>query len=149
MAIDVRLNTEPGHEVALASLASPGIGRAGRLRLDSAAVDAFAIMVLGGLLALVLWVWRLGTHSPGNGHEQLGLRASRRIVADREALEAEDLAQMLEAHNARRRRRGEPEVTVEDLELQVAQDVNAQQRRREVISAERERELGPDPGRGN
>jgi hypothetical protein len=102
-------------------------------------------VVFGGLLALVLWVWLLGAHAPGAGHEQLGLRAPRRIVADREALEAEDLAQMLEAHDGRRRRRGEREVTVEDLGLRVAQDVNGQQRRREVLSAERD--LGPDPGR--
>ena len=100
-------------------------------------MDAFAIVVFGGLLALVVWVWFLGTHA-GNGHEQLGLRAPRQIVEDREALEAEDLAQMLEAHNARRRRRGEREVTVEDLELQVVQDVNEQQRRREALLADRE-----------
>jgi hypothetical protein len=101
-------------------------------------VDAFAIVVFGGLLAVVVWVWFLGTHTSGNGHEQLGLRAPRQIVEDREALEAEDLAQMLEAHNARRRRRGEREVTVEDLELQVVQDVNEQQRRREALLADRE-----------
>lgn len=101
-------------------------------------MDAFAIVVFGGLLALLVWVWRLGTHAPGNGHEQLGLRSPRQIVEDREALEAEDLSQMLEAHNARRRRRGEREVTVSDLELQVAQDFNEQQRRREALIADRE-----------
>jgi hypothetical protein len=101
-------------------------------------VDAFAIVVFGGLLALVVWVWFLGTRASGNGHEQLGLRAPRQIVEDREALEAEDLAQMLDAHNSRRRRRGEREVTVEDLELQVVQDVNEQQRRRDALLADRE-----------
>ena len=45
---------------------------------------------------------------------------------------------MLDAHNARRRRRGEREVTVEDLELQVVQDVNEQQRRRDALLADRE-----------
>ncbi len=79
-------------------------------------MDAFAIVVFGGLLALVVWVWFLGTHAPGNGHEQLGLRAPRQIVEDREALEAEDLAQMLEAHNARRRARGLPERTREEVQ---------------------------------
>jgi hypothetical protein len=101
-------------------------------------VDAFAIVVFGALLALVLWVWFLGIHAQGHGHEQLGLRAPRQIVEDREALEAEDLEQMLEAHNARRRRRGEREVTVEDLEMQVVRDVNEQQRRREALLADRE-----------
>jgi hypothetical protein len=101
-------------------------------------VDPFAIVVLVGLAALVLWVWLLGSRAPGNGTEQLGLRTPRQIVEDREALEAEDLAQMLEAHNARRRRRGEREVTVGDLELQVVQDVNEQQRRRDALLADRE-----------
>ena len=82
----------------------------------------FAIVLLGALAALVLWVWLLGRYFPGSGLEQLGLRSARQIVEDREALEAEDLSQMLAAHNERRRRRGEPEVTVADLELQVMND---------------------------
>jgi hypothetical protein len=101
-------------------------------------VDAFAIVVFGGLAALVLWVWFLGTRASASGQQPLGLRAPRQIVEDREALEAEDLAQMLEAHNARRRRRGEREVTVEDLEMQVVRDVNDQERRRAVLLADRE-----------
>jgi hypothetical protein len=101
-------------------------------------VDAFAIAVLGGLLALVVWVWLLGRHASGSRREPLGLRTARQIVEDREALEADDLAQMLEAHNARRRRRGERELTVEDLEMQVVADVNAQQRRRQELLADRE-----------
>jgi hypothetical protein len=101
-------------------------------------VDPFAIVVFVGLAVLVLWVWLLGTHAPGHGGEQLGLRTPTQIVESREALEAEDLAQMLEAHNARRRRRGEREVTVEDLELQVVEGVNEQQRRREALLADRE-----------
>jgi hypothetical protein len=101
-------------------------------------VDPFAIVVCVGLAALVLWVWLLGTHASGSGGEQLGLRTPRQIVESREELEAEDLAQMLEAHNARRRRRGEREVTVEELELRVVQDVNEQQRRRDALLADRE-----------
>lgn len=63
----------------------------------------------------------------------LGLRSARAIVEDREALEAEDLAQLLEAHNARRRRRGRPEHSVEDVELLVAlerEDIRHRARRR-------------------
>jgi hypothetical protein len=101
-------------------------------------VDGFAIAVFGVLAALVLWVVLLGRSASGQGLQQFGLRDARDIVEDREALEAEDLSQMLEAHNARRRRRGEREVTVEDLELQVVADVNEQQRRREALLADRE-----------
>jgi hypothetical protein len=101
-------------------------------------VDAFAIVLLGALAALVLWVWLLGKYFPGSGLEQLGLRSANQIVEDREALEAEDLSQMLAAHNERRRRRGKPEVSVADLELQVMNDLNDQRRRRESYLADRD-----------
>jgi hypothetical protein len=101
-------------------------------------VDAFAIALLAGLAALVLWVWLLGRANQGRGMEQLGLRSPRQIVEDREELEAEDLAQMLEAHNARRRRRGEADLTVADLERRVIEDVADQRRRREQYLADRD-----------
>lgn len=101
-------------------------------------VDPFAIVLLGALAALILWVWLLGRYYPGSGLEQLGLRSAREISENREALDAEDLDQMLTAHNARRRARGEPEVSVADLEMRVMQDVNEQRRRREEYLADRE-----------
>jgi hypothetical protein len=70
--------------------------------------------------------------------ELFGLRSGRQITEEREELEAEDLAQMLEAHNARRRRRGEADVTVADLERRVMEDFNEQRRRREAYLADRE-----------
>jgi hypothetical protein len=79
-------------------------------------VDAFAIVVFGGLLALVVCVWFLGTHASGSGQSPLGLRAPRQIVEEREALEAEDLDELLEATNARRRARGLPERTRADVQ---------------------------------
>jgi hypothetical protein len=45
---------------------------------------------------------------------------------------------MLEAHNARRRRRGEPEVTVADLEQRVMSDLADQRRRSEAYRADRD-----------
>jgi hypothetical protein len=101
-------------------------------------VDAFAIAVFGVLAALIVWVWLLGKHSPGSNMEQFGLRSVREITEDRESLEAEDLQQMLEAHNARRRRRGESEVTVADLEQRVMSDLADQRRRSEAYLADRE-----------
>jgi hypothetical protein len=101
-------------------------------------VDPFALVLLAGFAALILWIWLLGRHSPGSGLEQLGLRSAREITETREQLEAEDLDQMLAAHNARRRARGEGEVTISDLELRVAEDLSEQQRRREQLLAERE-----------
>jgi hypothetical protein len=101
-------------------------------------VDPFAIVLLVGLGCLVLWVWMLGRSSHRRGLDQIGLRSARQITEDRAALEAEDLAQMLAVHNARRRRRGEAEVTVADLEARVAQDVGEQLRRREQYLADRD-----------
>ena len=102
-------------------------------------VSALAILIVGGLVAIGLWVWLAGRREPGGrGSDPLGLRSAREIVEDREALEAEDLAQMLEAHNARRRRRGERERTVEDIELLVASDRALMQRRRQADLADEE-----------
>jgi hypothetical protein len=109
----------------------------GRFRLAQS-VDPFAIVLLVGLACLVVWVWMLGRANQGRGLEQMGLRSARQITEDRESLEAEDLAQMLEAHNARRRRRGEADMTAADIERRVAQDVSEQMRRREQYLAERE-----------
>jgi hypothetical protein len=106
--------------------------------VDCAVVDPFALVLLGGLAALILWIWLLGKYYPGNGLEQLGLRSAREITETREALDAEDLDQMLAAANERRRRRGEREVSVHDLELQVMEDLGEQRRRREAYLADRE-----------
>lgn len=101
-------------------------------------VDAFAIVMIGALAALLLWIWVLGRYYPGSGMEQLGLRSARQIVEEREELEAEDLSQMLAAHNERRRRRGKPEVSIGDMELQVQADYREVRRRREAYLADRE-----------
>jgi hypothetical protein len=101
-------------------------------------VDPFAVVLLGSLLALVVAIVLLGKYYPGSGLEQIGLRSARQIMETREALEAEDLDQMLSAHNARRRARGEPELTVSDLEQRVAQDLAEQRRRQEAYLADRE-----------
>jgi hypothetical protein len=100
-------------------------------------VDPFALIIIVGIVVLAIWVGVLGRFS-GNGHHQLDWKSAREITENREALEAEDLAQMVEAANARRRRRGEPEVTVEELELRVMRENAEQSRLREKYLAERE-----------
>jgi len=110
----------------------------GRCELDSPPVDLFALVLIAGLAILVLWVWILGRANQHRGMEPFGLRSARQITEEREELEADDLAQMLEAHNARRRRRGEADVTVADLERRVMEDFNEQRRRREAYLADRD-----------
>jgi hypothetical protein len=101
-------------------------------------VDSFALVLIAGVAVLVLWVWILGRANQSRGMEPFGLRSARQITEEREELEAEDLAQMLQAHNERRRRRGEADVTVADLERRVMEDFNEQRRRREAYLADRE-----------
>jgi hypothetical protein len=101
-------------------------------------VDPFVLVLVGFLLAMVIALVLIGHFYPGSGMEQLGMRSAREITERREELEAEDLEQMLAAHNARRRRRGEAEVTVEDLELRVVQDRRELEQRRAAYMADRE-----------
>ena len=86
------------------------------------AVDPFTLVVVGGLAALLVVFWLLGRYYPGSGLEQLDLRSARELTERREELEAEDLDQLLRAHNARRRARGEAEVTAEELEVRIARE---------------------------
>ena len=105
-------------------------------------MDPFALAMLGLLVGLILLIVLVGKLAPGSGLEQLGLSSSREIVERREALDAEDVHQMLAARNARRRARGEPEVTMQEMELKVFSEMSEEQRRREEYRAERrEQEL--------
>jgi hypothetical protein len=101
-------------------------------------LDPFAVIILSGIVVIVVCVWLVGRFYPGSGLEQVGLRSAREIYESREALEAEDLDQMLAAHNARRRARGEAEVTATELELRVSGELRDQERRREALLADRE-----------
>jgi hypothetical protein len=109
--------------------------------LDCTEVSPLLILLVGGVVAVGLWSWlahRDGRSPRPRSDDPLGLRSPRQIVEDRAALEAEDLDQMLAAHNARRRRRGESAQTVEDIELIVATGVRDQRRRREALLADRD-----------
>ena len=101
-------------------------------------MDPFAVVVLCGLVVMVLAVYLVGRFYPGSGLNEIGMKTARQITETREQLEAEDLDQMLAAHNARRRARGQAEVTALDLELRVAQDMRAQAARREAYMADHE-----------
>jgi transcriptional regulator NrdR family protein len=83
------------------------------------------------LAALVLVFWIIGRYYPGSGLEQLGLQSGRQLHERREALDAEDLDQMLAAHNERRRARGEAEISAEELEARVLRELSEQPRRHE------------------
>jgi hypothetical protein len=93
--------------------------------------------MLGLLVGLILLIVLAGKVAPGSGLEQIGWKTSREVMERREALDAEDVQQMIEARNARRRARGEPEVSLEEVEMQVFNEIGEQQRRQERYLAER------------
>jgi hypothetical protein len=129
VAIDTQANTVTGAEVAPVRGGRPsGVVVA---RVESPAMEALAILVAVGVVAVALCGWLAGSRpgmderrvrSSSARSDPLGLRSASEIVEAREALEAEDLAQLLEACNERRRRRGEAERTVEDVELQLSSE---------------------------
>jgi hypothetical protein len=101
-------------------------------------VDPFVLAMLGFLVAMILGILLLGRFYPGNGLDQLGMRSAREITERREELEAEDVNQMLAAANARRRARGEAEVSLEQVEMRVNHEMHEQRRRREALMEDRD-----------
>jgi CBS-domain-containing membrane protein len=105
-------------------------GRSCARALDCVPVDPFTLVVVGGLAVVFAVLWLLGRYYPGSGLEQLGLRSARELTERREELEAEDLDQLLRAHNERKRARGEAEVSAEELEAELLREREQAQRRR-------------------
>ena len=98
-------------------------------------MDPFAVIILGGVAALAVALYLIGRFFPGSGAEQLDWKPARSY--DQKVLaEIEDLDQMLEATNARRRRRGEPELTEHALHQRVREDMTEAQKAREAHLAE-------------
>jgi hypothetical protein len=104
-----------------------------------AAVDPLVvimIVVLGGLIA---WVLFLGLYHPRSGADVLDWRPTRSPELEVQN-EIDDLDQMLEATNERRRRRGEDELTEDDLQARVREDQRERRERSEAYRAESETE---------
>jgi hypothetical protein len=84
-------------------------------------VDAFPLIVLGGIGLVVLVLVLVGRFYPGSGADLLDWRPTRSYEAEIE-LELEDVQQMLEAQNEYRRRRGERELTEDEVRQNVARE---------------------------
>jgi len=88
--------------------------------------------IVGGLLvALVL----LGLYHPRSGADTLQWRPTRSAEVEVQN-EIDDLDQMLEAANRRRRARGDAELTEETLRAAVGEDLAATAKRREEYLAD-------------
>jgi hypothetical protein len=75
-------------------------------------------VLIGGLL---VWVIFLGLYHPRSGADVLQWRPTRSPELEAQN-EVDDLEQMLQAANERRRARGEPELTEEVLQARVIED---------------------------
>jgi hypothetical protein len=75
-------------------------------------------VLVGGLL---VWVIFLGLYHPRSGADVLQWRPTRSPELEAQN-EVDDLEQMLQAANERRRARGEPELTEETLQARVLED---------------------------
>jgi hypothetical protein len=93
-------------------------------------VDPVTI-VFGGLMAFfVVTVILLGLFSQRSPREYLDWRPTRPPEVEAEN-ELDDVAQMLEAQNAMKRRRGVPELTEDDMEARTRADAEELRRWRE------------------
>ena len=90
------------------------------------------VVLFGGLFIGVIL---LGIFYPGSGADQVDWRPTRSAEVDYEN-EVDDLAQMTEAVNRRRRARGEAELTETGLRAEVQADLAATAARREDALAE-------------
>jgi hypothetical protein len=89
-------------------------------------VELLAVIIALALLLLVFLA--IGKYYPGTGADVLDWQPTR-SYEDEIRLEIEDIDEMLEASNERRRRTGRPELTEDEIRLEVERDLLDQQER--------------------
>jgi hypothetical protein len=92
-------------------------------------VDPFALIMLGGIAGVVVALLLIGRYHPRSSADVLDWKPTRSVETEI-LLEFDDVDQMIEATNERRRRRGEPELTERQIREQVAADLRASDERR-------------------
>jgi hypothetical protein len=78
----------------------------------------FGLIVAAGIVVMVGILFALGRWHPRSGGEVLDWKPTR-SYEDEIALELEDVDQMIEAQNERRRRTGRPEISEEEIRAEV------------------------------
>ncbi len=102
-------------------------------------MDEFGVFVFAALIVVVLIFLAIGKYYPGSGAEQVDWKPTRSIE-DEVQLELDDVDQMIEAQNERRRATGREEISEEGVRA----EVQAEERWRKEQSERYGRELGPD-----
>jgi hypothetical protein len=103
-------------------------------------MDEFTIAVVGGLAAIALVFLAIGKWYPGTGADVLDWKPTR-SYEDEIELELEDVDQMIEAQNERRRRTGRPEITEDEVRAEVDREQREVKARAEDYRAGDEGEL--------
>lgn len=93
-------------------------------------MDPFAVIMIAVLGGLVVGLLLLGLFHPRTGADTLDWRPTRSAELEIQN-DIDDLDQMLEAANARRRQRGEPELTEDSVRASVGADLAESIKRRE------------------
>jgi hypothetical protein len=81
-------------------------------------VDEFSLFVFGAIVVVVGIFLAIGKWYPGSGAEQVDWRPTR-SYEDEIRLELEDVDQMIEAQNERRRASGRREITEDEIRAEV------------------------------
>jgi len=100
-------------------------------------VDPFTVIILGGTALLIVALLLIGAYHPRSGADVLQWRPTRSPEVEAQN-EVDDLDQMIEAANERRRARGKAERSLEDVERSVREDAEQQRRLRDSYAADQE-----------
>jgi hypothetical protein len=92
--------------------------------------DAFTVIFGGTLAFFVILVLLLGVFSKRSSREILDWKPTRSPEAEAQD-ELDDVAQMVEAQNELKRRRGAPEISAEEIEARVREEREQMRRWRE------------------
>ena len=93
-------------------------------------MDAFTVVFGGTLAFFVVAVVLLGIFSDRSPRDYLDWKPTRSPEAEAQN-ELDDVAQMIEAQNQLKRRRGAPEISEEEIERRVREDEAEKRRWRE------------------
>jgi hypothetical protein len=104
-------------------------------------MDEFSAFVLGALVVVGAIFFAIGKYYPGSGAEQVDWRPTRSPELEAE-LELDDIGQMIEAQNERRRATGRPEISEEDAQAWVDEDERWRRELRERPRSEGEGDAG-------
>ncbi len=108
-------------------------------------MDEFSLFVFGSIVVVVLVFLAIGKWYPGSGAEQVDWKPTR-SYEDEVRLELEDVDQMIEAQNERRRASGRPEITEDQIRAEVEEEERWREEELERYKREHPEQDQEEPG---